>query len=840
MVSENGQLDLENASTFLLGKLSHIPTIMSRSLPKLCITYGIYREGCHFQAINFNLIVNDKKNHVSNLDLIGRLGVSLWYRLTASHWWEYMAQCYGLVHHGASIGNASVFRIDIKKDMITQKQRSCRLLCSRELRGFVSSFGHTRKLGNVKRSITVRSKLNEDDEIPFTEYTHDLNKSYWETRPVTVTKRLAEVGTSLGVWFASGVALGEDPKTRATRLNRILTKLGPAYIKIGQAVSSRPDVLSPEFLGELEKLQDRLPPFPTEEALRVIEDECGQRTDKLFRELSPEPVAAASLGQVYRGVLHNGDEVAVKVQRPGVAKSISLDVLVLRRLAKELRAWRKLNTDLPLLIDEWAASLFKELDYRQEAENGIRFKELYGHLDGVYVPQMYKDLTTRKVLVMEWIEGERLHTKSSTSRDSNTNDDIRLVEIGVRCSLEQLLEYGFYHADPHPGNLLRTKDGNLAYLDFGMMGEVDENIRRGLIQATLHLVNREYKSLADDFITLGMLPGDSDKEKIVPALTSVFAEALAGGVNNLSFGDLSSNLGRTMYEFKFQIPSYYTLLVRSLSVLEGIALVSNPDYKVLSAAYPWIARRLLTDTTPELQETLRSLIYKNGKLNFNRLESLFIQATQSTGVPQRPKGAPPDSPPPRADALGLILSSNGAFVRSILVEELGKGADAFWRVSIDNIVLNTYKEIHTSMMSGKNDSNILFLKNLSDLFASIPSLSDDHDKEQIEGLSRLASTLQKTSAAQGFGAFEDQADGSTGKSSCSIQDQLNSLLHGIDWLVREAQSLSPEERVRALQLPVDIAQHASSRVAARAVRWIFSGRSSNTHRAGTDSTTTVA
>ena len=245
-------------------------------------------------------------------------------------------------------------------------------------------------------------------------YTHEKNADYWQTRPVTVAARLAEVGASLGVWFAGGLASGAagistDPKRRAGRLNEILTRLGPAYIKIGQAVSSRPDVLSPEMLTELEKLQDQLPPFPTEDALRVIEQEYGRPYQSVFREISPSPVAAASLGQVYKGVLRDSDEtVAIKVQRPGVATSISLDALVLRRLAKEVRKWRKLNTNLPLLIDEWAASLFKELDYRQEARNGIKFKELYSHLEGVYVPGMYPELTTRRVLVMEWIDGINL------------------------------------------------------------------------------------------------------------------------------------------------------------------------------------------------------------------------------------------------------------------------------------------------------------------------------------------------------------------------------------------------------------------------------------------------
>ena len=663
-------------------------------------------------------------------------------------------------------------------------------------------------------------------------YTHEKNVAYWRTRPVTVTTRLAEVGASLGVWAAGGL-LSSDArkkdiravKARAGRLNEILTRLGPAYVKIGQAVSSRPDVLSPEMLTELEKLQDRLPPFATEEALRVIEEEYGRPYQSVFRSISAEPVAAASLGQVYKGVLADTNEtVAIKVQRPGVATSISLDVLVLRRLAKEVRRFGKLNTNLPLLIDEWAASLFKELDYRRECRNGIKFKELYSHLDGVYVPGMYPELTTGKVLVMEWIDGVRLLTKG-TNADTNADtppgadlsDEVRLVEVGVRCSLEQLLEYGFYHADPHPGNLLRTKDGRLAYLDFGMMGEVDERIRQGLIRATLHLVNREYQALAEDFITLGMLPEDSDRAQIVPALTGVFAKALEGGVNNLSFGDLSGNLGRTMYQYKFQLPSYYTLLVRSLSVLEGIALVSQPDYKVLSAAYPWVARRLLTDTTPELQETLTSLIYdKRGKLNFKRLESLFTQATRS--MPQRDRDAPKDAPAPRGDALALILSSKGTFVRNIVVNELGRGADALWRVLFDGAIAEVVRSTTSSSASSSTTSSS-FINELTGL-----SLSTDDDREHLEGLSRLATALRKTSSAEGYGTLgADRATGTPGgpQTIGSPCESIEELLNAFDWLVREVQTLTPDERARALQMPVDIGLNASQRVGARFLKWWF-------------------
>jgi aarF domain-containing kinase len=291
----------------------------------------------------------------------------------------------------------------------------------------------------------------------------------------------------------------------------------------------------------------------------------------------------------------------------------------LRFLAGVARKARKLNTDLQAVLDEWASSLFREMDYREEARNGLKFRELYGNLRDVLVPEMYLEQTRRRVLIMEWVEGERL----SEVRDQY------LVEVGVYCSLSQLLEYGFYHADPHPGNLLRTVDGKLAYLDFGMMGEFRQELRDGFIEACLHLVNRDFDGLAKDFITLGLLPATAQKDEVTKALTGVFESAVNKGVQNISFGDLSGNLGQTMYKFKFQIPSYFSLVIRSLAVLEGIAISFNPNYKVLSSSYPWIARKVLTDSSPNLRSTLNTLLYKGGTFQIDRLESLLTESLRA-------------------------------------------------------------------------------------------------------------------------------------------------------------------------------------------------------------------
>ncbi|GAB4819247.1 hypothetical protein N2152v2_006293 [Parachlorella kessleri] len=743
----------------------------------------------------------------------------------------------------------------------------------------------------------------EGEILPFAVYDPQTNADYWGTRPVTVFKRGIRVGTAMAGWVLDGLLSSGRVKDlgdlRADKLLNMLTSLGPAAIKVGQAVSSRPDLVPPEYLRELEKLQDQIPPFPTDQALRVIQQEYGVPASTIFANLSPEPLAAASLGQVYKATLRStGQEVAVKVQRPGVAASIALDVYIMRRLAAAVRRYGEVSADLPALLDGWAASLFTELDYRIEASNGAKFKELYARLEDVYIPEMNLELTTRKVLVMEWVDGERLRTAYTAAAAPTggtgargSNDDLRLVEVGVRCSLEQMLEEGFYHADPHPGNLLRTQDGRLAYLDFGMMGQIDGNIRRALIRATLHLVNREFEALADDFIALGLVSTGASREEIVPALTGVFEEALKGGVSNLSFGELSGNLGRTMYELRFQIPSYYTLLVRSLSVLEGIALASDPNYKVLASAYPWVARRLLTEKSPELRETLRELLYKEDRFDFERMESLMVQALKPVGrrrfvqpVPAAAAGAgdpgatPPPPEPPRGDALALLLSADGEFVRAIVTEELAKGIDAAWRVALDTALGSTRQELLGFVLRQGSGVDTFTAPPFSTALArlvlesltSVPRLADERDDYQVEGIMRLARVLQESSVPQqrqqkqqeqyqryqqvssasswyrstetGFAAGSTAGMGSTAGSGSNAFPSLDSLLQSLDstagvlrWITSEMEFLTPEERAEALRLPGVIAQGVASRIVARLVR--YAATSSSEPRASPTQTT---
>ena len=495
--------------------------------------------------------------------------------------------------------------------------------------------------------------------------------AYYRKRTLQVWSRFVQI-----VWPFLTFALsllwdrlrGRTPKNehrRAVRLREILTDLGPAYIKVGQALSTRPDLVPPLYLDELGKLQDQLPPFPNEVAYKFIEEELGASHREIYAELSESPVAAASLGQVYKGKLKTGEEVAVKVQRPDLYQRITLDIYLLRTLAEFAQNnIKQIRSDLVAIADEFASRIFEEIDYTHEARNARRFAELYGHLRDIYVPRIYETYTRRRVLTMEWVSGTKL-TNVEAVREKSI-DASHLIEVGVQCSLRQLLEHGFFHADPHPGNLLAMSNGRLAYLDFGMMSEVKPYQRYGLIQAVVHLVNRDFEGLANDYVKLEFLSPDTNLEPIIPALASVFNDALGASVAELNFKSITDQLSALMYEYPFRVPAYYALIIRSLVTLEGIAINVDPNFKVLSKAYPYVAKRLLTDQSPELRTSLRELLFKEGEFRWNRLENLLRNARNSEDY---------DLNNALNQALEFIFSERGEFIREYLVDLIVQRVD---------------------------------------------------------------------------------------------------------------------------------------------------------------------
>ncbi|MDZ8055820.1 MAG: ABC1 kinase family protein [Aulosira sp. ZfuVER01] len=517
-------------------------------------------------------------------------------------------------------------------------------------------------------------------ETEMTRYDAVEIAAHYKQRPLQVLGRIfAVLGPTLsfafGLWWDSkrGIVVKND-RRRAAQLRELLTRLGPAYIKIGQALSTRPDLVPPAFLEELTKLQDQLPPFPNEIAYQFIEEELGAPPAEIYTELSPEPIAAASLGQVYKGKLKTGEEVAVKVQRPDLKERITIDLYILRRLAGwAKKTFKRVRSDLVGILDELGDRIFEEMDYIHEGENAERFFQLYGHMKDIYVPKIYWEYTNRRVLTMEWINGTKL---TQTAEINAKGIDARyLIEVGVQCSLRQLLEHGFFHADPHPGNLLATVDGKLAYLDFGMMSEIQPPQRYGLIEAIVHVVNRDFEGLAKDYVKLDFLSPETDLTPIIPAFAKVFAEAQGASVAELNIKSITDELSALMYEYPFRVPPYYALIIRSLVTLEGIAIYIDPNFKVLSEAYPYVAKRLLTDPAPALRASLQDLLFKEGKFRWNRLENLLRNARGNEDY---------DLNLVVNQGVDFLASERGGFIRDKLVDEFVNGLNALGKNVLHN------------------------------------------------------------------------------------------------------------------------------------------------------------
>ena len=512
-------------------------------------------------------------------------------------------------------------------------------------------------------------------------YDPEAIDSIYKKNPIRLLRRLWQTLLPIGL-FLLGVgwekligSLDKDERKtfRAKEFTNLLVDLGPAFIKAGQALSTRPDIVPPTVLEELAQLQDQLPGFESKLAMACIEQDLDNKIENIFEEIDKEPISAASLGQVHKAKLKSGEKVAVKIQRPGLREQITLDLYIVRNIA----IWFKNNigiirSDLVALIDELGKRIFEEMDYINEANNAEKFKELHSGNDKIAVPKIYRKATSRRVLTMEWIDGTKL-TNIEAVKNLGINPN-EMVEIGVSCSLQQLIEHGFFHADPHPGNILAMKDGRLCYLDFGMMSDITQQSRVGLIRAVVHLVNRRFDKLSNDFVQLGFLSEDVDLTPIAPAFESVFTTALEIGVNKMDFKAVTDDMSGIMYKFPFKLPPYYALIIRSLITLEGIALSVDPNFKILGAAYPYFARRLMEDENPELRNSLKEMLFDENTLKLERLDDLLKSATKEKQL---------DGEKILDQTIDFLFSKKGLVLRNELVNILASKIDSIgWKTII--------------------------------------------------------------------------------------------------------------------------------------------------------------
>ena len=428
-------------------------------------------------------------------------------------------------------------------------------------------------------------------------------------------------------WFIGKKNESEEKhlQWQAEWLHGRLLKLGPTFIKIGQAVGTRADLLPLVYVKELSKLQDNVPRFPNEIAMEIIERELGYPIHKLFASIDPEPIAAASLGQVYQARLHSGAEVAIKVQRPDLAGTINLDLAVLRRIAVFMNRYPNLvrGIDWQGTIKEFADVIFEELDYCQEAQNSEVFRQNFKGWNFIHVPQIYWSHSSSRVLTMEFIHGTKvLELDELRARGIAPHDVITLMS---KTYLKQLLEDGFFHADPHPGNIRVMPDGRIAFFDFGMVGRIPNELQTKMIDAFFHLVEKDANGLVQDLINLDFLPHDVDVDEMRPVIADLFKNYFNLKLGEIRFKELTYEMAEIMYKYPFRLPPNFTYIIRALMTLEGIGIVMDPNFSFFDVAKPFAKEFMLKREGKYIRDQLlKKIIYgEGGEIQWNKTWKLI-------------------------------------------------------------------------------------------------------------------------------------------------------------------------------------------------------------------------
>jgi predicted unusual protein kinase regulating ubiquinone biosynthesis (AarF/ABC1/UbiB family) len=370
-----------------------------------------------------------------------------------------------------------------------------------------------------------------------------------------------------------------------------LISLGPTFIKIGQTLATRADILPIEYVQEISKLQDEVPPFPAAQARSIIERELNAPIGEIFSEFEDEPVAAASLGQVHSATLLTGQAVAVKVKRPGLAAQINLDINVLRRIARWLERFPNLirGVEWRRTLEEFRTTVFEEMDYQQEIRNAEMFRSNFTNWKEVYVPQVYHVFCTPSVIVMEFVSGYKV-TDVEALRSAGFNPG-EVVKLLAQTYLKQLLEDGFFHADPHPGNLRVMPDGRLAFFDFGMVGRLQMEMQSKLINAFFHTIERDVHGLVDDMVRLGFIRLSPEEEaRFKPLIEALLDRYLSLRIGQIQFKELIFDIAHVVYEFPFRIPANFTYVIRAIMTLEGIGTIVDPGFAFFEVARPYAKR----------------------------------------------------------------------------------------------------------------------------------------------------------------------------------------------------------------------------------------------------------
>jgi len=421
----------------------------------------------------------------------------------------------------------------------------------------------------------------------------------------------------------------EHQERQAVWLKNKLIELGPTFIKIGQSMGTRADLLPLPFVKELGTLVDQVPPFPNAIAHQIIERELGRKIADVFAEFDAEPVAAASLGQVYRARLHSGEEVAVKVQRPNLEDTIKDDIVILKKVASFAERFEQLNenADWAGMLREFDQTIHEEMDYVAEGRNADRFRENFKNWANIRVPEIYWQATTNKVLTMDFIRGTKVTDLEEQERKNISGSKVN--RLLIKTYLKQLLEDGFFHADPHPGNLLVQDDGRLTFFDFGMVGRIDSSLQSKMIDAFFHVVSKDPAGIAQDLINLDFLKPGTPHSVVKPVVERMFEFHFNLKLKDVNFKELTYDLADVMYDYPFRLPSNFTYIMRALMTLEGIGIITDPEFNFFETAKPYAKEFMLKREGRDFRKLFVDKLMgrdEGGKIDWNRTWKLAKMA----------------------------------------------------------------------------------------------------------------------------------------------------------------------------------------------------------------------
>lgn len=384
---------------------------------------------------------------------------------------------------------------------------------------------------------------------------------------------------------------------RGARLRRALEELGPTFVKLGQLLSTRPDVVPPDVVDELQRLQDRVPPVPFDTLQPALSDALGGRPlSEVFQSIDPEPLASASIAQVHAGVLRDGSEVAIKVQRPDVEHQIAMDLELLSALAHLASGRIGLPFDPVAMVDALARSLRRELDYRREGSTIERFQANFQGWTWVHFPKVYWEWSSRKVLVMERLRGFRITDLEAL--DQAGIDRKLLARRGAQLFMKMVLVDGFFHGDPHPGNLYVEPGNRLAVMDFGIVGRIDPETAQGVASLLQALVDQEPEQAVEALDALGALDPETDRVALRRDLRDVIETHWGLTLQEVALGETVGEILRLVYRHRLHLPSELFLLAKVLVGIEGLGRQLDPTFNAVEVATPFVRRLLARRFSP--------------------------------------------------------------------------------------------------------------------------------------------------------------------------------------------------------------------------------------------------